>query len=89
VVNDRRKHATDQPTIRLILCQEHDRLLAEYRFAGIWDIAKPIGVAEWQTRLVQSLPEPLKGSLPSIEEIEAELGKKGPCVPGGSGYREA
>ena len=39
------------------------------------DIAKPIGVAEWQTKLVQSLPEPLKGSLPSIEEIEAELEK--------------
>lgn len=90
MVNDRLKHATDQPTIHLILCQEHDPLLAEYRFAEIWDIAKLIGVAEWQTRLVQSLPEPLKGSLPSIEEIEAELGKeKGPCDPGGSGYREA
>jgi hypothetical protein len=39
------------------------------------DIAKPIGVAEWQTKLVQSLPETPKGSLPSIEEIEAELAK--------------
>jgi hypothetical protein len=37
------------------------------------DIAKPIGVAEWQTRLVHSLPESLKGSLPTIEEIEHEL----------------
>jgi hypothetical protein len=25
---------------------------------------------------VQSLPEPLQGSLPSIEEIEAELGRE-------------
>jgi len=32
-----------------------------------------MGVAEWQTRLIQSLPESLKGSLPSIEEIEAEF----------------
>jgi predicted nuclease of restriction endonuclease-like (RecB) superfamily len=30
VVNDRLTHPTDQPTVGLILCQEHDRLLAEY-----------------------------------------------------------
>ena len=29
-------------------------------------------------RIVQSLPESLKGSLPTIEEIEAELGQRGP-----------
>ena len=38
------------------------------------DVAKPIGVAGWETRLVESLPEELKGSLPTVEEIEAELG---------------
>ena len=65
------KHATDQPTIGLILCKTRDRVIAEY---ALRDIAKPIGVAEWQTKLVQSLPESLKGSLPSIEEIEAEFG---------------
>ena len=47
------------------------RVIAEY---ALRDIAKPIGVAEWQTKLVQSLPESLKGSLPTIEEIEAEFG---------------
>jgi predicted nuclease of restriction endonuclease-like (RecB) superfamily len=65
------KHPTDQPTIGLILCKTRDRVIAEY---ALRDIAKPIGVAEWQTKLVQSLPESLKGSLPSIEEIEAEFG---------------
>ena len=65
------KHATDQPTIGLILCKTSDRIVAEY---ALRDIDKPIGVAEWQTKLVQSLPESLKGSLPSIEEIEAEFG---------------
>ena len=40
-------------------------------------IAKPIGISVWQTKLVHSLPEPLKGSLPSIEEIEAEFEKEG------------
>ena len=27
--------------------------------------------AEWETLLVESLPEELKGSLPTVEEIEA------------------
>ena len=35
-----------------------------------------ISVAEWETQLTQSLPDNLKGSLPSIEEIEAELSKE-------------
>jgi len=35
------------------------------------DIQKPIGVSEYQ--LTQSLPNELKSSLPSIEEIEKEL----------------
>ena len=60
----------DAPSMGLILCKTRDRIKAEY---ALRDIAKPIGVAEWQTKLVQSLPESLKGSLPSIEEIEAEL----------------
>ena len=41
-----------------------------YALAGT---AKPISVAEWETQLTRSLPDELKGSLPSIEEIEAEL----------------
>jgi predicted nuclease of restriction endonuclease-like (RecB) superfamily len=65
------RHTTDQPTIGLILCKTSDRVVAEY---ALRDIDKPIGVAEWQTKLVQSLPESFKGSLPSIEEIEAEFG---------------
>jgi hypothetical protein len=67
------KHPTDAPTIGLILCKTRNRITAEY---ALRDIHKPIGVAEWQTQLVQSLPEPLKGSLPSIEEIETELGRE-------------
>jgi predicted nuclease of restriction endonuclease-like (RecB) superfamily len=71
-VDSQMKHPTDAPSIGLILCKTRDRISAKY---ALRDIAKPIGVAEWQTKLVQSLPEPLKSSLPSIEEIEAELGK--------------
>ncbi len=34
---------------------------------------KPIGVADWGRQITRSLPEELKSSLPTIEEIEAEL----------------
>jgi hypothetical protein len=34
-------------------------------------ISKPVGVSEYQ--LMAALPESMKGSLPTIEELEAEL----------------
>lgn len=65
------KAADDKPTIGLLLCKTKNRLVAEYALSGI---SKPIGVAEYQ--LVRALPEPLEGTLPSIEEIEAELSRE-------------
>jgi hypothetical protein len=38
--------------------------------------SKPMGIAEWETQITRTLPEDLKPSLPSIEEIEKELGVK-------------
>jgi predicted nuclease of restriction endonuclease-like (RecB) superfamily len=70
-VDDLMKHPTDAPSVGLILCKTRDRIKAEY---ALRDISKPIGVAEWQTKLVKSLPETLKGSLPTIEQLEAEFG---------------
>lgn len=70
VVNDRLKHPSDQPTIGLILCQEHDRLLAEYSFAGI---DKPIGISTYE--LTRALPREMQSALPTVEELEAELGE--------------
>ncbi|MBU2621540.1 MAG: DUF1016 family protein [Proteobacteria bacterium] len=67
-VDDLIRHPTDQPTIGLILCQTKDRILAEY---ALRDVHKPIGVSEYE--LTRALPENLKSSLPSIEEIEAEF----------------
>ena len=69
-VDDKLKHPTDNPSIGLILCRDKNRMVAEYALRGI---AKPMGVAEWQTQLVESLPEELRGSLPTVDEIEAEL----------------
>lgn len=65
------KAPDDKPTIGLLLCRQHNRLVAEYALSGI---DKPIGVAEYQ--LVRALPTPLDTSLPSIEEIEAELSRE-------------
>ncbi len=62
------KAPDDKPTIGLLLCKEKNRLVAEYALSGI---DRPIGVANYE--LVRALPEPLDTSLPSIEEIEAEL----------------
>ena len=67
-VDDMLRHATDQPTIGLILCQGKDKLFAEY---SLKDINKPIGISEYE--LTRALPDNFKGSLPSIEEIEEAL----------------
>lgn len=68
VVNDRLRHAMDQPTIGLILCQSHHKLVAEYSFSGI---DKPIGISTYE--LTRALPQGLQSALPTVEEIEAEL----------------
>ena len=64
------KASDDAPTIGILLCRTQNRMVAEYALSGI---EKPIGVAEYQ--LVRALPEPLDTTLPSIEEIEAQLSR--------------
>lgn len=67
-VDDIVKHETDKPTIGLILCKGKDKVFAEY---ALRDLNKPIGVSEYE--LTQILPDNLKSSLPSIEDIENEF----------------
>jgi predicted nuclease of restriction endonuclease-like (RecB) superfamily len=72
-VDDQMRHEHDAPTIGLLLCKDaKNRLKVEY---ALRDVKKPIGVAQWQTRLVESLPKNLRGSLPTIADIERELNK--------------
>lgn len=71
-VDDMLKHATDNPTIGLILCKSKTELVVEY---ALRNTATPMGIAEF--RHLEKLPAELKGSLPSIEEIEAELNDAG------------
>jgi hypothetical protein len=71
-VDEELRKKGDGPTIGIIICKSKDRLVAEYALS---DINKPIGVSEY--KLTQSLPDNLKPSLPSIEEIEAALNLSG------------
>ena len=71
--DDLLRHPGDQPAIGLLLCREKNRLVVEY---ALRDLKKPIGVAGWETKLVEKLPKALAGSLPTVEEIEAELSGK-------------
>ena len=73
-VDDILRHDTDGPTIGLLLCKGKDRLLVEY---ALRNVGTPMGVAEWQTKIVEALPDNLIGSLPSVEDLEAELALDG------------
>jgi predicted nuclease of restriction endonuclease-like (RecB) superfamily len=69
-VDDLLRHPDDKPTIGLLLCRSKNKLVVEYALRGL---QKPIGVADWETQLVETLPDELRGSLPTVEELEAEL----------------
>lgn len=69
-VDAQMKSEHDNPSIGLLLCKSKNRVVAEY---ALRDSNKPIGVAEYQ--LVEALPKELQTSLPSIEQIERELGE--------------
>jgi hypothetical protein len=65
------RHKGDAPSIGLILCKSKNEIVAEY---ALRDVNKPIGVAMHLTREIEaSLPKEFQYSLPTIEEIEAEL----------------
>ena len=67
-VDDLLRHPDDKPSIGLILCKDRNKVVVEY---ALRDTRKPMGVAAY--RLTASLPKYLKDSLPSIEQLEAEL----------------
>jgi len=67
-INHQKKKATDEPTIGIIICKTKDSVEVQY---SLEVVNQPIGVSEY--RLAKLLPENLKSSLPSIEELEEEL----------------
>lgn len=72
IVNGILCHEADNPTIGLLLVREKNKLLVEY---SLMNNLNPTGVANWENSIVKNLPTDFKDSLPSIEEIESELGQ--------------
>lgn len=66
------KHPQDAPTIGLLLCRTKNEIVAEY---ALRDNSRPLGIAEYQ--LLETLPTPLQTNLPTIEQLERELGQAG------------
>jgi len=69
-INRQKKKETDNPTIGMIICKTKDHIEVQYSLEAT---NQPIGVSEYQ--LAKLLPDNLKSSLPSIEELEEELRK--------------
>ncbi len=72
-VDDKMRHPDDKSTIGLLLCKGKNKVVAEY---ALRDINKPIGISQYEAKIIESLPDELKGSLPTIEQIEQELETK-------------
>lgn len=58
----------DNPTVGILICKSKNKTVVEY---SLKDFHKPIGVSEYM--ITKKLPDEFKSSLPSIEDIEAEL----------------
>jgi predicted nuclease of restriction endonuclease-like (RecB) superfamily len=70
IVDDILRHRDDKPTIGLLLVREKNRTVVEYSLSGF---NNPIGVADWQNEFDMTAEE-VKASLPTVEEIEKEIG---------------
>ena len=67
-VDDILRKDGDNPTIGIILCQDKDKLVAEY---PLKDINNPVAVSEY--KLLQDIPEYLQSQLPKAEDIELHI----------------
>ena len=67
-VDDMMRKEGDNQTIGILLCKSKNKVVAEY---ALRNMKAPIGVSEYT--LSKSIPKELKTSLPTVEEIEAEL----------------
>ncbi len=67
-VNHQIKTELDNPTIGLLICKGMDKVEAQY---ALESTSQPLGISSYE--LSKLIPEDFKGSMPTIEEIEAEL----------------
>ena len=62
------KSESDNPTIGILICKSKNDIVVEY---ALKDINKPLGISEYD--LTEILPKEYTSSLPSLEQIEAQL----------------
>jgi predicted nuclease of restriction endonuclease-like (RecB) superfamily len=67
-IDDTLRHPDDQASIGIILCKSKNKVVAEY---ALRDLGKPVGISQY--RFTEGLPKRLQQSLPSVEQLEAEL----------------
>jgi YhcG PDDEXK nuclease domain len=70
-VDDLLRRPQDAPTIGLILCKTKSKMTVDY---ALRDLNKPLGISSFH--LAETLPKELQGSLPTVEQLEAELEKQ-------------
>ena len=70
-VNHQLKGENDGPTLGLIICKSKDNVKAQYALEAS---SQPMGISAYDIK--NFLPEDYKSSLPTIEEVEAELSEK-------------
>ena len=68
IVHDPEIYIFDEPTLGLIICKSRDSVKARYALEAS---SQPMGIAVYDIN--RFLPEDYRSSLPTIEEIEAEL----------------
>ena len=65
------KSEQDNTSIGILICKSKNDTVVEY---ALKDVHKPIGVSEYI--ITKNLSDEFKSSLPSIEDIEAELSRR-------------
>jgi len=68
LLNEYVREKDENPAIGVILCADKDNFEVEF---ALRDIAKPVGIAEYQ--LVRDLPKVLEGKMPNATELEDKI----------------
>jgi len=70
-IDEQLKSEHHNPSVGIILCKEANNIVVEYTLK---QTSVPLGVAEY--KLVQELPEQLRGLIPSAEELKESIKDK-------------
>ena len=65
--DDTGREPGDNPSIGLILCRDHNRVVVEY---ALRHVDAPIGVARYRFMLADELPANLADALPRADELD-------------------